>query len=472
MADFQSRPRLSREKHGRPAASERIIHLGLGNFARAHQAWFTEHAPDSDKWGIAAFTGRSMRMVNALEPQGDVYTLITSAPQGDTFEVISSVSSLHSGLDTAALRQRFADPHVSIVTSTVTEAGYVRDRTGELDTTRQDVKSDIAALKKDLQSNGITTIPMRVVAGLLARRAADAGPITILPCDNLMQNGAAFRTVVEDGIEAVDPSLMDWASQNVDWATSMVDRITPATTDAERQAVADSQGWYDASPVRTEPFREWVIQGSFPSGRPQWEQAGVTLTDDVVPFEQRKLWMLNGSHSTLAYCGSLLGFETVADAIADPRLRKWIDEWWDLAGSYLSIPSDDYRRRLVERFSNPRIHHHLFQIASDGSQKLPVRIVPVAKKALAEGKSIVPPARTIGAWILFLRTFGAEASGSAHEVKDADKARIVELARGATTHDGVRAAVGYVDADLGRSESFVNEVENQIHTLQEISRNQ
>jgi fructuronate reductase len=310
-----------------------------------------------------------------------------------------------------------------------------------------------------------------VVAGLLARRAADTGPITILPCDNLMQNGAAFRTVVEDGIEAVDPSLMDWASQNVDWATSMVDRITPATTDAERQAVADSQGWYDASPVRTEPFREWVIQGSFPSGRPQWEQAGVTLTDDVVPFEQRKLWMLNGSHSTLAYCGSVLGFETVADAIANPRLRKWVDEWWDLAGSYLSIPSDDYRRRLVERFSNPRIHHHLFQIASDGSQKLPVRIVPVAKKALAEGKSIVPPARTIGAWILFLRTFGAEAPGSAHEVKDADKARIVELARGATTHDGVRAAVGYVDADLGRSESFVNEVENQIHTLQEISRN-
>ena len=250
--DFTSLPRLNRAEHGRAAAPVRIIHLGIGNFTRAHQAWYTEHAPDTTQWGIAGFTGRSRRMVDKLAPQDNVYTLITSAPEGDSFEVISSISSMHEGGDMAALHKYFADPNVSIVTSTVTEAGYKRDAHGDLDVNDTDVSEDLAKLRNDVNVSELATVPARIVAGLEARRAANAGAITILPCDNLAGNGAAFRHVVEHAIEAVDPTLLEWTRDNVAWATSMVDRITPATTDAELQTVAQNL----ADDLR---FNEWMI---------------------------------------------------------------------------------------------------------------------------------------------------------------------------------------------------------------------
>lgn len=453
--DFTSLPRLNRAEHGRAAAPVRIIHLGIGNFTRAHQAWYTEHAPDTAQWGIAGFTGRSRRMVDKLAPQDNVYTLITSAPEGDSFEVISSISSMHEGGDMAALHKYFADPNVSIVTSTVTEAGYKRNTHGDLEVNDTDVSEDLAKLRNDVNVSELATVPARIVAGLEARRAANAGAITILPCDNLAGNGAAFRRVVEQAIEAVDPTLLEWTRDNVAWATSMVDRITPATTDAELQTVAQDKGWYDVAPVRTEPFLEWVIRGDFPKGRPAWDKAGAVITDDVEPYEQRKLWMLNGSHSTLAYVGPLFGHESVAEAIADPQLRAWVNEWWDLAGSYLSVSSDDYRAKLLERFSNPRIHHHLFQIATDGSQKLPVRIVPVAKHALADGRDITAPARAVAAWIVFLRRFGNT------EAKDVNLDEVRKLA----VNDDVTPAVSYLDKDLGANATFTNKVSELVNEL-------
>ena len=443
--DFTSLPRLNRAEHGRAAAPVRIIHLGIGNFTRAHQAWYTEHAPDTAQWGIAGFTGRSRRMVDKLAPQDNVYTLITSAPEGDSFEVISSISSMHEGGDMAALHKYFADPNVSIVTSTVTEAGYKRNAHGDLDVNDTDVSEDLAKLRNDVNVSELATVPARIVAGLEARRAANAGAITILPCDNLAGNGAAFRRVVEQAIEAVDPTLLEWTRDNVAWATSMVDRITPATTDAELQTVAQDK----------EPFLEWVIRGDFPKGRPAWDKAGAVITDDVEPYEQRKLWMLNGSHSTLAYVGPLFGHESVAEAIADPQLRAWVNEWWDLAGSYLSVSSDDYRAKLLERFSNPRIHHHLFQIATDGSQKLPVRIVPVAKHALADGRDITAPARAVAAWIVFLRRFGNT------EAKDVNLDEVRKLA----VNDDVTPAVSYLDKDLGANATFTNKVSELVNEL-------
>ncbi|WEV63864.1 mannitol dehydrogenase family protein [Bifidobacterium sp. ESL0732] len=459
--DSVSIPQISREKNGRPAAPEKIIHLGIGNFTRAHQAWYTQHAPDASNWGIAGFTGRGPRMSDLLESQDCVYTLITSGRVGDQFEVISSISSMHSGSDTAALRARFANRNISIVTSTVTEAGYMRNQNGDLDVVNADVASDLQALKADPQADGLKTVPVRMVAGFMARRSAGAGPITVLPCDNLAGNGAAFRKVVEQAIAEVDPSLLDWTRLNVAWATSMVDRITPATTQGDIELVKRVKDWHDAAPVRTEPFHEWVIAGDFPSGRPAWDEAGAVITDDVTPYEERKLWMLNGSHSTLAYCGSLFGYETVADAVADPTLRSWINEWWDLAGQYISVPTAEYRKQLLERFENPNIRHLLMQIASDGSEKLPVRIVPAAKKALKDGKSVVPAARAIAAWILFLIRYS-------DRLADVNKDKVVSCARACKTSDGsidraaVKYVVSYLDRSLGGSSAFVDEVVSQM----------
>ncbi|WEV53154.1 mannitol dehydrogenase family protein [Bifidobacterium sp. ESL0704] len=465
-ADSVSIPQISREQDGRPAAPEKIIHLGIGNFTRAHQAWYTEHASDAAQWGIAGFTGRGPRMSDLLEAQECVYTLITSGRQGDQFEVISSISSMHSGSDTAALRARFTDPDIAIVTSTVTEAGYKRTHTGDLDIADPDVAADLRALKADPLADGLKTVPVRMVAGFLARRCAAAGPITVLPCDNLAGNGAAFRKVVEQAIAEVDPSLLDWTRLNVSWATSMVDRITPATTPGDIEQVECVKGWHDASPVRTEPFREWVIAGDFPAGRPAWDEAGAVITGDVTPYEERKLWMLNGSHSTLAYCGSLFGYKTVADAVADPTLRRWVNEWWDLAGRYISVPTDEYRKQLLERFENPNIRHLLMQIASDGSEKLPVRIVPAARKALKDGAPIVPAARAIAAWILFLTRFS-------DQLADVNKSKVVACAKaciaadGSVDKGGVKYVVTYLDRSLGGSPLFVDEVVKQ---LDEVSR--
>ncbi|MDF7640730.1 mannitol dehydrogenase family protein [Bifidobacterium sp. ESL0784] len=462
-------PAISREKDGRPAAPERIIHLGIGNFTRAHQSWYTQHASDAAQWGIAGFTGLGLRMSNLLEAQGCVYTLITSGAQGDEFEVISSISSMHAGSDTAALRLRFADPDISIVTSTVTEAGYMRAQNGDLDVSDANVVSDLQALKADPEAGGLKTIPVRMVVGFLARRSAGAGPITVLPCDNLAGNGAAFRKVVEQAIAEVDPSLLDWTRLNVAWATSMVDRITPATTPTDIDLVERTKGWHDAAPVRTEPFREWVIAGEFPSGRPAWDEVGAIITDDVTPYEQRKLWMLNGSHSTLAYCGPLFGRETVCDAVSDPTLRGWINEWWDMAGQYVPVPTDEYRAKLLERFSNPRIRHLLMQIATDGSQKLPVRIVPAALRALKDGNPAVPAARAIAAWVLFLDRFS-------DKLGDVNKDEVVSLGKACRDASGnidagaVKKVVAYLSEELASSSSFVDEVVRQISEVDKAAK--
>jgi len=352
--------RLSAAAAGsRPSAPVRIGHLGLGNFIRAHSAWYTEHAPDAAEWGIAAFTGRRPDMAVALEPQQGRYTLITKAGTGDAYEVISSVVAVHPSADHAAYLDYLRDPQVAVITSTVTEFGYARRADGHLDAER--VRDDIATLQGDPEAM-VVSAPARLVAGLLARRAAGSTMITILPCDNLPDNGSAVRTVVVDLAAEIDPTLVDWIDEHVEFATCMVDRITPATTDADVAAVEAAQGYSDVAPVPTEPFTEWVISGRFAAGRPDWAAAGAQLVDDVRPYEERKLWLLNGAHSLLAYAGSILGHQTVDEAIGDERAREWVEQWWDVACPMLTLPAEDltgYRAALLERWAHPSIRHLL-----------------------------------------------------------------------------------------------------------------
>ncbi|PFG41241.1 fructuronate reductase [Georgenia soli] len=445
-------PRLTRENHGRPAAPVRMVHLGVGNFTRAHQAWYTEHAPDAGEWGIAAFTGRRPDTAEALAPQDGLYTLITRHADGDTFEVISSLSAVHPASDTAAFLCYLRDEQTAVITSTVTEAGYMRGPDGHLAADDPAVVADVEALQADPEAATRTT-PGKLVGGFLARRAAGAGAITVLPCDNLPDNGPAFRTVVTELAERVDPTLVEWMQENVAWATSMVDRITPATTDAERAAVADSEGYDDVSPVPTEPFSEWVIAGDFPAGRPAWEEAGAAVVEDVHPFEQRKLWMLNGSHSLMAYAATILGHETVADAIADPTVRGWVEEWWDVAGEHLELGAEEvrgYRAALLDRYNNPRVRHLLAQIAADGSQKIPVRILPALRLERAAGRLPDGPVRALAAWVLHLQGHGAP-------VKDAREADVVAAAQGSVA-EATTALLELLAPDMLPDEDLVGAV--------------
>lgn len=402
-------PRLSRQLPAMPpAAPVRIVHLGVGNFSRAHQAWYTAHAPDADAWGIAAFTGRRPDIAQALAPQDGLYTLITRSADGDTFEVVPALAAVHASTEHAAYLGYLSRPEVAVVTITVTEAGYLLGADGHLATERDALVADVAALRSDPQT-AVVTLPAKLVAGLLARRAAGAGALTLLSCDNLPENGGVTRTVVTELADLVDESLPVWVERHIDFATSVVDRITPATTDEDRDLVRDGQGYVDADPVPTEPFSEWVVSGGFPAGRPCWEDAGATLVDDVRPFERRKLWLLNGSHSLLAYAGSIRGHATIDEAVADPACRAEVELFWDEAVRHLELTGEAvsaYRESLLSRFANPLVRHRLAQIAADGSTKLCVRTLPVLRAERAAGRLPDGCAATLAAWVLHLRGHG------------------------------------------------------------------
>ncbi|MGI8767945.1 MAG: mannitol dehydrogenase family protein [Propionibacteriaceae bacterium] len=453
---------LNAETSGsRPSAPVRIVHLGLGNFFRAHQAWYTEHAADAADWGIAAFTGRRPDIADALAPQDGRFTLITKGPAGNGYEVISSVVAVHPASDHAAFLNYLRDPAVAVVTLTVTEFGYARATDGHLDTDR--VSGDIAALQGSSEA-AVASAPAKLVAGLLARRAAGAGKITIVSCDNVPENGSAVRTVVLDLAALVDADLGTWIDSEVTFATSMVDRITPATTDEDVAAVRQAQGYIDAAPVPTEPFSEWVISADFAAGAPDWGSAGAQIVDDVRPYEERKLWMLNGAHSLLAYAGSLLGHQTVDQAIGDERCRAWVADWWDVAGPQLSLSPaevDDSRTALLDRWSNPSIGHLLAQIANDGSQKLRARTVPVLKTELGQGRCPAGAVRPVAAWTLHLRGRGAP-------VKDAGGETVVRAA-GGPIDEAVPRVIALLDQELAGNAMVVEAVRAQVTELEALS---
>ena len=430
----------------------RLVHVGLGNFFRAHQAWYTDRAPGAEGWGYAAFTGRRPDLADALTPQEGLYTLVTRAGDGDRFDVVASLSRAHPATDHEAWLAYLRSPDVAVVTLTVTEAGYFRGTGGGLDVDHPAVRVDVESLKGDPTAL-VHTAPARLVAGLLARRDADAGPISLVPCDNLPGNGAVVARVVSDLAALVDPDLSAWVGRSVATVTTMVDRITPRTTPADMQAVLDGTGVSDRAPVVTEPFSEWVLSGAFPGGRPRWEDAGATFTDDVAPYEHRKLWLLNGAHSLLAYAGSALGHASVAAAVADDRCRAWVELWWSESSPHLSLPAAEvaaYRSALSERFANPRIEHRLEQIAADGSQKLPVRILPVLRLERAAGRLPEGALRVLAAWVGHLRGAGAP-------VQDPRADELVALAAGPLP-DAARRVLAFLDPALAEDQEVASAV--------------
>jgi fructuronate reductase len=438
----------------------RLVHLGLGNFFRAHQCWYTEHAPDAADWGIAAFTGRaSSSLVDDLTAQEGLYTLVSRAGGGDRFELLGSLSRAHVAAAHDAWLTYFELSQLAAVTVTVTEAGYLRGADGGLDTGRPEVQADLETLRRDFTSL-VRTAPARLVAGIAARRRSDAGPLALVPCDNTPGNGALAERVVHDLAGLVDADLAAWLKESVTVVTTMVDRITPRTAPEDVRAVLESTGLDDRCPVVTEPFHEWVLSGAFPAGRPAWEEAGATFTDDVTPYEHRKLWLLNGAHSLLAYAGSIRGHTTVAEAVADETCRSWLEEWWAVASPHLDQPAQDiaaYRAALLERFANARMHDRLDRIAADGSQKLPIRILPVLRAERAAGRVPRGATRVLAAWICHLRGLGAP-------ISDARAEDVIPLAAGPLS-EAVPRVLGRLDPALGADADVVAAVIDESESL-------
>ncbi|MGD1053944.1 MAG: mannitol dehydrogenase family protein [Candidatus Dormibacteria bacterium] len=471
--------RLSRRSW--PAAGEarpvRALHLGLGAFHRSHQAWYTEHAADPEPWGIAAFTGRGPGAATLLAAQDGLYTLIERGPDRDRPEVVASITAACDGDDAEAWAGYFASPRMALVTLTVTEAGYHLDAAGHLELNHPEVAADVrllrgAAARRDAghatqarPAPHPRTMPGRLVAGLAARRRAGGGPIAIVPCDNLMANGAATRAAILELCRAVDDGLAGWISANVSFVSTVVDRITPATTVQDLATARRATAREDRCAVVTEPYSEWVLAGDFPAGRPAWESAGARFVSDVGPFAERKLCLLNGGHSLLAYAGSALGHETVADAVADPRCRAWLEEWWGGAAPVLSLSDAEtsgYCAALLGRWRNPRIGHALSLIARDGSQKLVQRVIPVVRRYLEAGGAVPPGVgRMVGAWLAHLR-------GSGAEIGDPRAEELVRLAQGAL-EPAARALLEVLLPGLGADHTLVDGVAASCRQLESMA---
>lgn len=429
-----------------PESSVRLVHLGLGAFFRAHQAWYTQLAnelDDTEPWGINALTGRRPDAADLLNAQDCRYTLVERGPDGDRGIDIRSIVQAGPGADPDTYRGAISDPDVAVITSTITEKGYL-------------VGDDDAARIRAGQAPGSAI--GRLVDGLRVRRDHGGGPLAMVPCDNLTANGEHTERVVLGLAEQVDPGLAGWISDHVSFVSTMVDRITPATTDAD---VADARAlvdWDDRAPVVAEPFSEWVIAGTFPAGRPAWDRVGAQIVEDVEPYEQRKLWLLNGGHSTLAYVGLSRGHSTIAEAMGDPACVEALEQVWSDAAPCLPFDADaidDATRALTERFTNARIKHRLEQIAGDGSQKLPVRLVSVQRARIAQGIGVgaaFPVA--IGAWVTHLAT---------DKVNDPQATALREkLAAASDTTERARIALGFLDSELAEDTGLVTEVASHV----------
>lgn len=454
--------RLSRRAgDGRPAPPVRLVHLGLGNFFRAHQAWYTEFSRDAGEWGMVAFAGRSAGPAHDLDAQGGLYTLVTRGPETDHFEVISSLCRAHAAADVDQWLGRCADPAVAAVTVTITEAGYHRSGDGGLDRRDAAVAGDLARLAQGADAE-VETGPGRLVAGLAARRHADAGPLALVPCDNVPGNAQMLRRVVMDMAEPVDAALAAWIDQHIEVVGTVVDRITPGAQPSDLDLVASATSYRDAVPVVAEPYAEWVLSGRFPAGRPAWESAGARFAGDLVPYEQRKLWLLNGAHSLLAYAGSIRGHRTVFEAVHDDACRLWTEQWWTEASLHLGQPADvlaSYRSELLRRFANGRMHDQLSRIAEDGSQKLPIRVVPVLRAERQAQRLPVGAATVVAAWVCHLRGLGVA-------VRDARADDVVPLAAG-PLGPAVRAVLGWLHPDLADDAALARLVEDRATMLAE-----
>ncbi|HSJ78972.1 MAG TPA: mannitol dehydrogenase family protein, partial [Erythrobacter sp.] len=372
-----------------------VVHLGIGAFHRAHQAWFFDAlmAAGHEGWMIRGASLRSPAVAQAMNPQDGLFTVLVRDGGEEWAQVVGSVRDvLVAPDDPAALVRALANPTVALVMLSVTEKGYCLDpATGALRADDPAVAADIANIAAPL------TAPGFLVAGLAARRAKGIAPFTVLSCDNLPENGQRTRAAVLALAEAVDPALAAWIAAEVAFPSSMVDRIVPATTPDDLDNFESATGWRDEALVQTEPFAQWVVEDCFAGRRPPLDEVGVQFTRDVAGWEKAKLRLLNGAHSAIAYLGGLAGHAHVHQAMAAPGFAALIEALWDEAGATLD-PVDGfdpaaYRAQLRTRFANCALMHRTHQIAMDGSQKLPQRWLQTILATRRGGRG-VPPALT------------------------------------------------------------------------------
>lgn len=379
---------IARPNYDRSEIENGIVHLGIGNFHRAHQAVYTDNvlAAGDKRWGILGASLRHDTLKTALLPQDGLYTLGVKSGAGSQWRIIGSVKGvLYAPNNPQDLIETIANPLTRIISLTVTEKAYcLHSASGALDEDHPDIRNDLthpAAFK---------SIYGYLLAGIKLRLERHAHLPTLLSCDNLPSNGRKLHAAMIRFAELSDPDLVTRLEDHLRSPSTMVDRIVPQTNETDYFDAFQATGLEDASPVVTEPFMQWVIEDNFSLGRPEWDRFGAEFVGDVVPYERMKLSLLNAAHTALACLGACAGYDTVANAMHDKRVAAFIERFMleDIA-PILALPSnmrvEPYITSLLTRFLNPSLHHTLLQIASDSSQKIPQRLIPTIEKRLRLG---------------------------------------------------------------------------------------
>lgn len=448
-----------------------IVHFGTGAFHRAHQAVYTHdvlkmHGSD---WRILGVSLQSTHVADDLNGQDGIYTLAIRQENGLDLKLIKSIASVEAAVRSKTnIFKYLASPDTHIVSMTVTEKAYgIHRETGKIDLNHPAIAHD---LDNPQDPSGVLGM---IVLGLRLRKEQGVKPYTVLCCDNLPQNGDLVKKGVLDFARSIgQEELAQWIDAEGAFPNSMVDRITPATTIELVEEVSQELGAKDKVPIETEPFSQWVIEDNFVTGRPQWEDAGALFVNSVEPYEHMKLRMLNGTHSFLAYMGFCSGHKYVRDVMADKNILPLVANHINAASQTLTeleeIEFDDYAAQLVERFKNPNIAHETYQIAMDGSQKMPQRIFQPAIDAMKKDVALDPFAMATAAWIYYCR--GKHNNGDEYALRDPREGELMQAFKSGGTNpsaitDAFHELPDLIPDELAKSAKWKKAVENSLENL-------
>ncbi|MBM7353965.1 mannitol dehydrogenase family protein [Lelliottia amnigena] len=456
-------PHVQLPQYDRQQLRSRIVHFGFGAFHRAHQALLTNRVLNANggDWGIceiSLFSGDVL--MSQLREQDHLFTVLEKGADGNQPIVIGAVHEcLNAKLDSlAAIIEKFCEPQVAIVSLTITEKGYCIDpATGKLDTQNAPILHDLENPTEPHSAPGI------LVEALHRRRERGLTPFTVLSCDNIPDNGHVVKNAVLGMAKKRSPELAKWIETHVSFPGTMVDRIVPAATEVSLAEITQALGVEDPCAISCEPFIQWVIEDNFVAGRPEWEIAGVQMVQDVLPWEQMKLRMLNGSHSFLAYLGYLAGFAHVSDCMRDDAFREAARRLMlDEQAPTLRITDVDltaYADSLIDRFANPALQHRTWQIAMDGSQKLPQRMLEGVRVHLQRESAWPLLALGIAGWMRYVS--GVDDAGNAIDVRDPLSEKIRALVETSSEKDRVKALLALSEifgSDLPQHAQFVDAI--------------
>ncbi|WP_446027696.1 mannitol dehydrogenase family protein [Lelliottia amnigena] len=456
-------PHVQLPQYDRQQLRSRIVHFGFGAFHRAHQALLTNRVLNAKggDWGIceiSLFSGDVL--MSQLREQDHLFTVLEKGADGNQPIVIGAVHEcLNAKLDSlVAIIKKFCEPQVAIVSLTITEKGYCIDpATGKLDTQNARILHDLENPTEPHSAPGI------LVEALHRRRERGLTPFTVLSCDNIPDNGHVVKNAVLGMAEKRSPELAKWIETHVSFPGTMVDRIVPAATEVSLAEITQELGVEDPCAISCEPFIQWVIEDNFVAGRPEWEIAGVQMVQDVLPWEQMKLRMLNGSHSFLAYLGYLAGFAHVSDCMQDDAFREAARRLMlDEQAPTLRITDVDltaYADSLIDRFANPALQHRTWQIAMDGSQKLPQRMLEGVRVHLQRESAWPLLALGIAGWMRYVS--GVDDAGNTIDVRDPLSEKIRAIVETSSEKDRVKALLALSEifgSDLPQHAQFVDAI--------------